>query len=77
MTESEKLYEILSEFAIKKNIGIFEAVVLFSNENNIDIEDIIKILDDTIKEKLKVDALNTGIVCNRKIFLPLKTTSLF
>jgi hypothetical protein len=33
MTESEKLYEILSEFAIKKNIGIFEAVVLFSNEN--------------------------------------------
>ena len=50
---------------------------LFSNENNIDIEDIIKILDDTIKEKLKVDALNTGIVCNRKIFQPLKTTALF
>ena len=48
MTESEKLYEILSEFAIKKNIGIFEAVVLFSNENNIDIEDIISIIPDSL-----------------------------
>lgn len=78
MSESEKLHELIAEIAVKKKIGMFEAVILFSSENNIDIEDIVKVLDDTIKEKLKQDALKMGIVCNRKLFEPsIKTTSLF
>ena len=57
---------------------MFEAVIFFATENNIDIEDIVKVLDDNIKEKLKQDALKMGIVCNRKLFEPsIKTTSLF
>lgn len=78
MSESERLFELISNISITKKIGIFEAVILFSTENNIDIEDIIKVLDDNMKDKLKQDALKTGIVCNRKLFEPqIKTTSLF
>lgn len=78
MSESEKLHEIIADIADKKKIGIFEAVILFSTDNNVDIEDIVKVLDDGIKEKLKQDALKMGIVCNRKLFEPsIKTTSLF
>ncbi len=76
MTESEKLLCIINELSIEKGIGIFDAIIEFAEERSIDIEDVISILDSHIIDRIKIDALNMGIVCNRKLF-EQKTTSLF
>lgn len=76
MTDAEKLMAIISTIAIERKVGIFDAVVIFSEENNIEMEDIIPVLDANIIEKIRADALNMNIVCNRKLF-EKKTTSLF
>ena len=76
MTESEKLLGIINDISAKKNIGIFDSIIFFSEDRGIDIEDVIAILDTHMIELTKLDALNMGIVCNKKMF-ESKTTSLF
>ena len=76
MTEAEKLLCIINEISANKRIGIFEAVILYAEENSIEIEDLIPVLDTHIIEKIQHDALKHGIVCNRSLF-EKKTTSLF
>ena len=76
MTETEKLIEIVTKISINRKVGLFEAIFIFSDENMIEMEDIIPIIDSSLIEKVKADALNTNIVCNRKLF-EVKTTNLF
>lgn len=76
MTESEKLLHIVNEIALSKRVGIFEAMIIYSEENSIDIEDLIPVMDNHMIERIKLDALKSGIVCNRSLF-ETKTTSLF
>lgn len=76
MQDSERLIEMINTISAEKSIGIFDATLLFCEENNIEIEDIIGIFDSYTIEKIKSDALNMNIVCNRKLF-SRKTTSLF
>ena len=76
MTESEKLLHIVNEIALLKRVGIFEAMIIYSEENSIDIEDLIPVMDNHMIERIKLDALKSGIVCNRGLF-ETKTTSLF
>lgn len=76
MTESEKLLGIINDISAEKNIGIFDSIIFFSEDRGIDIEDVIAILDTHMIELTKLDALNMGIVCNKKMF-ESKTTSLF
>lgn len=76
MTESEKLLHIVNEIAVAKRVGIFEAIIIYAQENSIDIEDLIPVMDTHMVERVKLDALNSGIVCNRSLF-ETKTTSLF
>ena len=76
MTDAEKLLGIINTISLERKVGIFDALIIFSDENNIEIEDIIPMLDSNITEKIKTDALSMNIVCNRKLF-EKKTTSLF
>ncbi len=76
MTDAEKLLGIINTISLERKVGIFDALIIFSEENNIEIEDIIPMLDSNITEKIKTDALSMNIVCNRKLF-EKKTTSLF
>lgn len=76
MNESEKILEILNRIRIKKNVGIFDALMIFVEEQDIEIEDILPVLDSTIINLLKNDAINMNIVCNKKLF-STDVTSLF
>ncbi len=76
MQDSEKLIEMINTISSEKCVGVFEATIIFCEDNKVDIEDIIKILDISSIERIKTDALNNNIVCNRKLFAK-KTTSLF
>ena len=76
MTDAEKLLGIINTISMERKVGVFDALIIFAEENNIDIEDIIPVFDANIIEKIKTDALSMNIVCNRKLFKK-KTTSLF
>lgn len=76
MTDAEKLLGIINTISANRKIGIFDALMVFCEESNIEIEDIIPLLDSNLIEKIRTDALNMNIVCNRKLF-EKKTTSLF
>ena len=77
MNDSEKLLGIINDISIKNDIGIFDALILFTEQENIEIEDIIPMLDANLIAKLKTDALNMNMVCNKEAFDYKKTTSLF
>lgn len=77
MNDSEKILQEILTIAKDKSIGLFEATLLFAEDHNIDIEDIVKVLDDSTINKLKKDALNENLVCNRKEFEGIQITSLF
>lgn len=76
MKDSERLFELINEISDEKEVGMFDATLIFCENNNIEIEDIIPIFDDYMLEKIKGDALDMNIVCNKKLFAR-KTTSLF
>ena len=73
MTDAEKLLGIINTISANRKIGIFDALMVFCEESNIEIEDIIPLFDSNL---IRTDALNMNIVCNRKLF-EKKTTSLF
>lgn len=77
MKESDRIHAILSDLSQEKKINLFESVILFADENNLDVEDIIAALDTHVIDRIKADALNMNIVCNKKLFERPKLHTLF
>ena len=68
MEDSEKFLAEINSICIEKNIGIFEATLIFAEKYNIDIEEVVASLDSHTIDKLKVNALDDNLVCNRNLF---------
>lgn len=68
MKDSEKFLVEINLIMQSKNVGMFEATLIFAEEHNIDVEDVAKALDPCAIGKIKDDALKENIVCNKKLF---------
>ena len=75
MTDAEKLLGIINTISMERKVGVFDALIIFAEENNIDIEDIIPVFDANIIEKIKtaVDSIAKSegydMVLNRQAVL--------
>lgn len=65
-TFCKNIYSIVRE----KKCSHLDAVILFCSQNEIDLEDVPTLLDRTLKEHLKVDGINEGVL-KRESTLPI------
>ena len=53
---------MIEETVIKKEMNYLDSIVHLCEENGIDLEDVKKYLNDSVKEKLEVDAMNLNFL---------------
>lgn len=53
---------MIEETVIKTEMNYLDSIVHLCEENGIDLEDVKKYLNDSVKEKLEVDAMNLNFL---------------
>ena len=53
---------MIEETVIKTKMNYLDSIVHLCEENGIDLEDVKKYLNDSVKEKLEVDAMNLNFL---------------
>jgi hypothetical protein len=61
LTPSKFAIEI-EEIVIKHNSNYIDAIVLYCEENDVEIESVAKLISKPLKEKLKWDAINLNFI---------------
>lgn len=56
-TESEKILEHIVNIQKRLNCSMFDAALEFCDERDIDIEEFLDVIDQNIKDMLKLDAI--------------------
>lgn len=57
MQDSEKLTGMIYQVSSEKSLSLIDSVTFLSEDLKIDIEDIIPILDSSILEQIKIEAI--------------------
>ena len=55
-------HTLIEKMVNDKKISYLDAVLLYCSENEIDPEDIPKLLTSNLKDKIKIDAMNEGLM---------------
>lgn len=58
----EKLMESIVLIMSEGNVNSIDAIIEFCNKNLIDIEDIKPLIGPSLKERIRVDAMDTGLM---------------
>lgn len=66
----ESFFKTIANIVVENNFDYIEAIVFFCEENDLDIEEIIPLINRTMKEKIKVSAEDKGLV-KREARLPI------
>lgn len=69
--DEQKFMKRIEELVSAKGVGHMDAVLQFCEENRIDIEEIVPLIGRTLKEKIRVDAENNGLMKAKSARLPL------
>ena len=67
----ETFMKYINVIVENKGLDHMEAVIEFCSENNLDVEDVIPLIGRSLKEKIRVDAENAGMMKDRTARLPL------
>jgi hypothetical protein len=52
----------IEKIVIEENVNYIEAIVLFCEENNMEVESVTKLISKPLKEKLKRDAIDLNFM---------------
>lgn len=77
MLDKERMLIELVNISDKYGIGMFDSVIKFAEERNIDIEDVIPLLDKNVIDKIKREAIKESMVSKKQFGSEKITTSLF
>jgi hypothetical protein len=64
---NEKFAKIILEFARVNNLNLVEALVSYCEDNEMEMEDVIKLLDKSMKKRIEVEAIENRYVVGQKI----------
>lgn len=64
---NEKFAKIILEFARVNKLNLVEALVCYSEDNEMEMEDVIKLLDKSMKKRIEVEAIENRYVVGKKI----------
>jgi hypothetical protein len=67
----QKFMTIIKELMSKHNINHIDAILLFCEENEIEVEDVKPFIGKSLKSAVKNDAEETGLMISRTAKLPL------
>lgn len=57
-----RFQEIVEELVRLKQINYLEAVLMYCQENELELEDVGSLITVDLKDKIKVDAMNEGLM---------------
>lgn len=69
--DEQKFMSRIEDLVKNKGVGHMDAVLQFCTENRVDIEEIVPLIGRTLKEKIRVDAENNGLMKAKSARLPL------
>lgn len=67
----EKFMTRIEELVKGKGLDHMEAVIKFCDENRVDVEEVLPLIGRTLKEKIRVDAENSGLMKTKSARLPV------
>lgn len=59
---AEKFHHIIEDLVWKHDIGHFEAVIMYCNDNDIEIDDVVKYCKGPLKDMMELDCINNGLL---------------
>jgi hypothetical protein len=58
----ESFFRIINEIVMERDVDFIEAIIEYCAANNIDVEDVVPLIDRTMKEKIKLNAMDQGLM---------------
>jgi len=69
--DEQKFMTRINELVKTKQLDHLEAVIQFCDENRVDVEEVLPLIGRTLKEKIRVDAENAGLMKTKSARLPV------
>lgn len=77
MLDKERMLIELVNISEQYDIGMIDSVIKFAEDRKIDIEDVIPLLDKSVIDKIKREAVKESMVSKKDFCGEKMTTSLF
>lgn len=66
MNNGEKFTQEINNIVRLNGLSVLEAIMLLCNENDMDVQDIIPLLGSTLKEKIRIEAIERRMIKDQR-----------